>query len=293
MDILEAMRSRKSVRTYRSQEIPRDLLDALMSRFDKSQRLNDLRVRLALMRGDEVGPAMTGLVGSYGAIKNAPHWAIGISEDGVHYGENFGFRMEQFVLDCTLEKLGTCWVGGFFKVSKLDQLVPKAKGERIVCISPLGYPMNRRTAEVVMRSLGGLNSRKPLRERVFHEQWGVPAVEYLSSRKNLLELFELARWAPSASNRQPCHYLVDDDRIVIVVLTSLHREYPKLLTQGTGMSTNFQPIDAGIAMSHIYLAARALGIAGSWTLTFDEGALRARYQVPEEAIMMGVFNFFN
>jgi nitroreductase len=128
---------------------------------------------------------------------------------------------------------------------------------------------------------------------VFHEQWGVPAVEYLSSRKNLLELFELARWAPSASNRQPCHYLVDDDRIVIVVLTSLHREYPKLLTQGTGMSTNFQPIDAGIAMSHIYLAARALGIAGSWTLTFDEGALRARYQVPEEAIMMGVFNFFN
>ena len=87
--------------------------------------------------------------------------------------------MEQFILDCTRERLGTCWVGGFFKVSKLEQLVPKSESERIVCISPVGYPMNRRTAEVVMRSLGGLNTRKPLRERVFHLKWGTPATEYL------------------------------------------------------------------------------------------------------------------
>ena len=72
MDTLEAIRVRKSVRTYSSQPVPRKLLDSLVQRFNENQRLNALAVRLALMGADEVGSAMTGLVGSYGSIQGAP-----------------------------------------------------------------------------------------------------------------------------------------------------------------------------------------------------------------------------
>lgn len=291
MDISEVIRLRKSVRTFQPQAVPRDLMQSLLRKFESNVRLNDSTVSMTPMGSEIVGDAMTGLIGSYGSIKGAPEWIIGTSRAGDHYRENFGFRMEQFILDCTREGVGTCWVGGFFNMSRLAELVPLAGDEQIVCITPAGYAAEQRTAERAMRSLGGLNRRKPLDERVFHGRWGAPASGYLSSRKSLLEVLDLARWAPSASNKQPCHYVVDDGLIIISVLTSLHREYPRVLTRGTGMSTNFQGIDAGIAMSHVSLAARSLGIGGSWSFDFNDAALADRYGFPADAKIVGVFAF--
>jgi nitroreductase len=291
MEISEVIRLRKSVRTFRPGEVPRDLLNRLLCNFEANDRLNDIPVTMMPMPSEIVGDAMTGLIGSYGSIQGAPEWIIGKSRAGAHYQENFGFRMEQMILDCTGAGLGTCWVGGFFNLSRLTELVPLVGDEQIVCITPVGYAAGRRMAERTMRSLGGLNRRKPLDERVFHGRWGAPASGYLSSRKDVLEVLELARWAPSASNKQPCHYVVDDGRILITVLTSLHRDYPRVVTRGTGMSTNFQGIDAGIAMSHIHLAARALGLGGSWSLDFDEPAIRRERELPGDAKIVGVFTF--
>jgi nitroreductase len=291
MELLEAMRVRRSVRTYQTKKVPQDLLDSLIKSFDKTERLNDLRVTLKPMRSEAVASAMTGLIGSYGSIKNASIWVIGICQEGARDQENFGFRMEQFILECTRAGFGTCWVGGFFKKSVLDQLVTKEKNERIVCITPVGYAADRRLGERSMRSLGGLNTRKPLKERVFHRQWGNPAIEHLSSRKELLNIFELAQWAPSASNVQPCHYVIDEKQILLSVLSSLHRAYPEFIASDKGMNINFQPIDAGIAMSHVYLAARELGMPGRWSFEFDEPALRSRYRLPTDAKPVAVFSF--
>lgn len=291
MDFLEAMRIRRSVRTYAAQEVPPGQLEDLLRAFESNDRLNSIPVALVPMPSETVGDAMTGLVGSYGSIRNAPLWVIGVSREGPGFQENFGFRMEQFILECTRAGFGTCWVGGFFKRSRLEQLVPHGKDESIVCISPVGYAAERRLGEKSMRSLGGLNTRKPLAERVFHGRWGAPSAEYLAGSGDLLTLFEMARWAPSASNRQPCHYVVDGRQIVLAVLTTLHRSYPKFMMSGDGMSVNFQPVDAGIAMAHVHLAARELGLKGSWSLDFDGPALRARCRIPAEADIAGVFAF--
>ena len=291
MNILEAMRTRRSDRTYLDKPVPEALLKRLIEAFDKSQRLNALGLRLLPMEPDRVEHAMTGLIGSYGRIKNAPVWVIGLSEDGKHHQENFGFAMEQFILECTREGLGTCWVGGFFKTSLLEEVVPKGKNERIECISPVGYAAARRLGETSMRVLGGLNSRKPLSERVFENRWGNPATEYLSSRKNLREVFELARWAPSSSNHQPCHYIVSDQKIVLCVLPSLKKKYPAIVEKGKGMNFDLQGIDAGIAMSHVALAGEQLGIRGGWTMSVSESELKAKHQLPGEARVIGVFDY--
>ena len=142
-----------------------------------------------------------------------------------------------------------------------------------------------------MRVLGGLNSRKPLSERVFETRWANPSTAFLASRQTLLEVFELARWAPSSSNHQPCHYIVSDQRIVICVLPSLRKRYPALVEEGKGMSIDFQGIDAGIAMAHVALAGQALGMRGKWTLEVNETELRERHELPGEARVIGVFDF--
>jgi len=291
MDICEAMMVRRSVRTYSNKQMPDEMLSRLAEFFNKTDRLNDLSVRLVLMPAREVEHAMTGLVGSYGSIKNAPIYAIGISEKGENDQVNFGFATEQFILECTREGLGTCWIGGFFKASLLDQAVPKNDNERIICVSPLGYGAKRRFAERTMRALGGLNTRKPLAERVFYNRWGQPATEFLTSRPKLLQTFELARWAPSASNKQPCHYVVDQSLIVLAILGSPQSNYPSFVMRGRPRHLNYPRIDAGIAMCHIHLAAKELGIKGKWTLDFVEPTLRKKYRIEDDAQIVGVFEF--
>jgi nitroreductase len=291
MNILEAMRVRRSARTYTGEPVDESTIKELVAFLDRSERLCDLKLRFVPMAQDAVGDAMTGVIGSYGAIRNAPFWMIGLSEEGPNDQVNFGYAMEQWVLECTRQGFGTCWVGGFFKMSELAKKVAIDPGERIVCISPFGQAAPRRLGEKAMRTLGGLNRRKPLAERVFHEKWGVPATRYLADKPELGQVFELALWAPSASNKQPCHYIVDDERIVILVLTSLQTKYPDFIAGDRAEDLNFQRVDAGIAMAHVQLAVKELGIGGKWSLEFDESGLRKQYKITPEAKIIGVFDF--
>ncbi len=292
-NLCDAMLLRKSVRTYLDKPIPEDLLNNLIEKFNDSDKLNNLSQRLIPVDANVVEPAMVGIIGNYGSIKNAPLWIIGISEDGENYQENFGFRMERFILECTNEGLGTCWIGGYFRQSQLEQKIPRNQNERIVCISPLGYAAKRRLAERTLRSIGGLNLRKPLSERVFVEYWGNPATEYLSSQSKLHKIFELARWSPSSSNIQPCHYVIDGKKIIVSVLTSLKQTYPRFIERDTKMNFDYQEVDAGISMAHIFLAARELSMPGQWSLNINKSALRQRYRFPDESKIIGVFDFLN
>ena len=65
---------------------------------------------------------------------------------------------------------------------------------------------------------------------------------------------EAARLAPSAINRQPWGFNVEDDGITVFVRTS---------------STEFnvsKRLDCGIAMLHIEVAALSSGVKGNWKL---------------------------
>jgi len=291
MNLCEAMLVRRSDRTYDGRPVPEKLLGECLGRFDASEGLTDARVRLLPMEGKAVESAMTGIIGNYGRMKNAPVWVIGLSDESDYYKENFGFRMERFILECTREGLGTCWIGGFFRISDLERVVPKQPDEHIVCISPVGYAAGRRLAERSMRAIGGLNTRRSLTERVFAGRWGSGAAALIEANRPLNEVLECARWAPSASNRQPCHYILDEGRIVLTLLESLHRTYPSIVTKGKNMGVNFQPIDAGIAMLHVHLAAREKGMPGTWSLKFDEKGLRERYALPDDARIVAEFRY--
>ena len=291
MNILQAMLVRRSVRTFERKPVPAQLLEIAKGAFDNADRISDIPLRLMLVPAAQVAHAMTGLVGSYGSMKNPPVYAIGISQEGEHDQINFGFVMEQFILACTEGGLGTCWVGGFFKKSRMDQAIPLEAGERIICVSPVGYPDERRLAERAMRTVGRLNSRKPLSELVFAGRWGRPATEYLVTRPALFRVFEAARWAPSGSNGQPVRYVVDDERIVVCLPPSSASRYLNLLGADRAEGLDFRRVDAGIAMAHVHLAARHLGIAGSLSLAFDEAVLREQHAVPDGVRIVGVFGF--
>jgi nitroreductase len=106
------------------------------------------------------------------------------------------------------------------------------------------------------------------------------------------------RFAPSACNYQPLHFiLVEDPEIrrklaevaneqlwladapVIVVACSLAGNAYK----GMGGCGNSADIDATIALDHLTLAAVAEGLGTCWIGAFDEAGAKKLLQIPPEA----------
>ena len=65
---------------------------------------------------------------------------------------------------------------------------------------------------------------------------------------------ELARIAPSATNRQPWRFAREDDGSV------------RLFFEGSDTPVISKRLDCGIAMLHFELGAREMGASGSWRL---------------------------
>ena len=67
----------------------------------------------------------------------------------------------------------------------------------------------------------------------------------------------MVRIGPSASNKQPWRIVVDGERLHLYLART--PRYRRLVP-----STDLQMIDMGIAMQHLEISARELGLAGSW-----------------------------
>lgn len=211
--------------------------------------------RAALVR-EPVDKVAAGIIGSYGRVSGAPCYLAFIGRmDSGRVQECVGYTGEALVLEATSLGLSTCWVGGLFKPDVVSSRLELGENEKVICISPVGYPKARPSlTDRTFKALAGSARRKPLKELV--EGGRVPEGEVKTA-------VEAARLSPSASNRQPWRFRVEDRSVT--VLTDSDKKEWKLSRR----------LDCGIAMLHFELGARAAGLAGEWE--FLEAPEVARY----------------
>jgi nitroreductase len=185
MEFFEVIASRHSVRTYRPEPVPEELivqcLEAARSapswrngqcwRFivvqDRkviqqlaAQRIYGYRINSWLTSAPVVVVACADPRES-GYHGDLPYWAV-----------DTAIALENLVLAATALGLGTCWVGGFDEPG-ICQLLGIPEPMRVVAYTPLGYPADKetlmgRTVKAIARS----HSRKPLTKIVHQERWG-------------------------------------------------------------------------------------------------------------------------
>jgi len=88
-----------------------------------------------------------------------------------YYIVDVSIALENLVLAATDVGLGTCWIGGFDEEKIKEQLeIPKRI--RIVALTPLGYPADKKTLiSSTFRFVTRGDKRKSLEEIVHHERW--------------------------------------------------------------------------------------------------------------------------
>ncbi len=244
----EAIFLRHSQRKY-STKIPRnEVVKKVADVCEEFRPFPGARASLVLEPADGV---FKGIIGSYFKITGAPHYVAFIGNMRVPDVQTItGYLGEGIVLEATALGLNTCWVGGFFRREQVREQVEIQNHERVLGITPIGYSL--REEDRVGRSSKQFR-RKEASKLV--EYGDIPAESWVESA------LSAARIAPSAANRQPWKFGIDEDSITVSV--DKKRE-------GFGVSRR---LDCGIAMLHIELGARVAGAGGRWEfLTHPEVA---------------------
>jgi len=106
-------------------------------------------------------------------------------------------------------------------------------------------------------------------------------------REKILKILEAARIAPSASNKQPWHFIVVENKETIKQLAKSEwaAKAPLMIVAlaDPEASPNWCSNDLGIAFEHIALAATNLGLGTCWMgQTGREDLIRKLLDIPEK-----------
>ena len=211
------------------------------------------QIRFGLVDGGVDGASR--VPGTYGVIRGARDFIVGVVKPGNRALEDYGFLFEKAVLLATGLDLGTCWMGGTLKHTVFAHKIGLSNDEVLPCICPVGVRSARRTMlDSVFVAGAGSKKRKDWEELFFEASFAKP-MDKENAGGYALPL-EMVRQAPSASNRQPWR-IVCRDKAFHFFLTR-NKTYKHLF------KADLQRIDMGIAMCHFDLAARQAGLEGQW-----------------------------
>ena len=233
-ELLKLIRERKSVRTFDGKPVSAEDRERLEQYLPAITNPFGIPVRFVLLDAKKHGLSSPVLSGE-------TLYAAGIVGKVPGAEAAYGYAFEKLVLYAWSLGIGTTWIGGTMKRELFEQAAGLSEGERMPCVTPLGYPAKKRSIrETLMRKGVGADSRMPADQLFFDGKWGagLPAAK----QAPIADLIEMVRWAPSAVNKQPWR---------IVVSGSDFHFYEKrdkgYLSEKTG---DLQKIDVGIALCH-------------------------------------------
>lgn len=257
MNPVEAIKARRSVRTYAAKAISKPHEDSVKAALEKLS--GEYGVGLAFVKNDIEGKQF----GTYGIIKHAQAYMACTCKTERSSLLNAGIALEKAIIHCTGLGIGTCWLGGTFKRDEFESALPVAEDEVIPAVISAGYPAEREgIVGGLMRVGAGSNARKPFETLFFDRQFSTP----LSRSDAMAAALEAVRLGPSASNKQPWRVVADE--------SGYHFYLEHTPGYANGRAFDIQLVDMGIAMAHFELAAQTEGKNGSWqTLDRDGGAL--------------------
>jgi nitroreductase len=238
MELYEAIFKRRSTRQYAAEQLPEDVFARIESIAGKADRLYDTGLQIHVVRdGNVIHKTFKGIASNYVKV-TAPHYLVVTSEDKPGWGENSGYVLEQVVLEMTQMGLATCWMGGPADRESLNDTLAVEKTRVVGVFLAFGKPA---TEGDQYRNDPKEAKRKTMSQIVT----GQPD-------ENWTRVLEAARMAPSAVNSQPWRFFVEAGR------ADLYIAKPNLIAQRMYGALN--PVDAGIALRHVAIAAKHFGL---------------------------------
>lgn len=179
MDFSEVIRTRRSVRAYKGDAIPADVLRRVLEGARMAPSANNTQPwTFIVVRDAALRKKIAEISFDQSFIAEAP---VVIVYCGRQYHDSYSWIADNmYIVDVTIavdhltlaarnEGLGTCWIGAFHR-EPLKKLLDIPAGHDPIILTPLGYP----SSPAAFRAA---SSRKPLGEIVCAEKFGQPFKE--------------------------------------------------------------------------------------------------------------------
>lgn len=190
-------------------------------------------------------------MGTYGFIKDARHFIIGVAKPGDLNIEDYGYALEKIILYATSMGLGTCWLGGTFNKYGFLELLSPSEEKIIPAITPVGIKKkNRGVFGKTVRYFAGSRNRKHWSDLFFDAKLSPLSKEDAGV---LADSLEMVRLAPSASNGQPWRVVLEGDSVNFFVKPRSRYEL-------------MNKLDMGIAFCHFDLSTMEEELFGKWEI---------------------------
>lgn len=166
MDVLKAIHTRRSVRKYKSESIPEDLVKKILEagRWAPSAN-NDQPWNFVVLKGDEVRKNVARAT-TYGKfLAEAPLGiAVIINPKGSsHPVEDGAIATQNMLLAAHALGLGACWIGSYDSAyeNEVKKILEIPEDKRLLSIISVGFPAE-----------SPKSSRRKLEEIVFYNKYG-------------------------------------------------------------------------------------------------------------------------
>lgn len=242
MNIIEAMKERRSVRTFDGAGIT-------------AEQKNTLE-RAAAGAASPFGGSLTVSLkhfdlkagyrpGTYGMIRGAENFFLLAYGSDEASALSAGFSFEQVVLEAWQAGLGTCWIAGTFKGSDFRRGESWPAGEELKVVCPVGVAAKPTITEKIARIAIGSKNRKPFDSLFFSGDFSTSVAPDNTFR----EALEMMRIAPSSTNSQPWRALVVGSTVHFYCV-------PK---------SPISVLDTGIGIRHFFNTELFRGHSGTFT----------------------------
>lgn len=244
----EVIRRRKSVRTYKEQEIPEQVQDQVKAYLQENTGLFNAPVSFTILNAKKDGVGSPVIIG-------ADTYVAGKYKKQKNAEISFGYAFEKFILFATSLGLGTVWLAATIDRKAFEKAVNLEDDEVMPAVTPLGFEAeNRSIRENMMRKGLKSDSRKPFEELFFCDDFQKPLRDEDAGIWKIP--LEMVRLAPSATNKQPWRVIAEKDRVHFYEKRT--KGYEK---ESTG---DIQKVDLGIAICHFEIAAEESGLKGEF-----------------------------
>jgi len=152
MDIFEAIKKRRSVRSFKKQQIPDEIIEKILDSGKRAPSAGNVHPEIfILIREQEVKDKIANAALNQHFISDAPVVIVAcadVEKSERSYGsrgrnlyciQDTAAAIENMLLSATALGVGSCWVGAFNE-SKISEILKLPENVRPLAVIPLGYP---------------------------------------------------------------------------------------------------------------------------------------------------------
>lgn len=133
MTILEAMRARHAVRSYKDKKIEESVIKELQAEINRCNQKGNLSIQL--IRNDT--NVFKGLMANFVGFRGVSNYIALVGEFNENLEEKAGYYGQRIALKAQQLGLNTCWAASTYKNQKCKASI--GKNEKLVCVMAIGY----------------------------------------------------------------------------------------------------------------------------------------------------------